>query len=81
MVLSILCLVGGSLVAVSLEGVFYGVFAGLGFGGYLFFFGRALRALPLFQVIPEGDGGPDPARKRTSETGPPRPRKAYLTAA
>ena len=76
---SLLCLGGGALLAVSLEGPLRIVLAALSFAGYLFFFAHALRELALPHVFVSGD--PDPERAQARETSPPRPRKAYLTAA
>jgi hypothetical protein len=76
---SLLCLGGGALLAVSLEGPLRIVLAALSFAGYLFFFAHALREFALPYVFVSGD--PDPERAQARETSPPRPRKAYLTAA
>jgi hypothetical protein len=76
---SLLCLGGGALLAVSLEGPLRIVLAALSFAGYLFFFAHALREFALPHVFVSGD--PDPERAQARETSPPRPRKAYLTAA
>jgi hypothetical protein len=76
---SLLCLGGGALLAVSLEGPFRLLLAALSFAGYLFFFAHALREFALPQVFASGD--PDPERMHARETSPRRPRNAYLTAA
>jgi hypothetical protein len=75
---SILFLVGGALLAVSLEGLARLLLAAFGFTGYLFFSSRALRAL-FPGLLSEDD--PDPERARTRESGPSRRRRAHLTAA
>lgn len=75
---SILFLVGGALLAVSLEGLARVLLAAFGFTGYLFFSSRAFRDL-FPGLLSEDD--PDPERARTRESGPSRRRRAHLTAA
>lgn len=75
---SVLFLVGGALMAVSLEGLARVLLAACAFTGYLFFSSRAFRDL-FPGLLSEDD--PDPERARTRESGPSRRRRAHLTAA
>jgi hypothetical protein len=56
---SVLCLCGGSLLAVSREGLLRLLFGAAGFASYVFFFAHALRALGVPRVLAEIPGGPD----------------------
>ena len=74
---SLLFLVGGALLAVSLEGPARLLLAAISFAGYLFFSSGAFRDL-LPGLLSEGD--PDPERSRAGEPSPVRGR-THLTAA
>ena len=63
---SLACLAGGALLAVSFEGALRVLFALLGFAGYVFYFGRAVRDL-LPPVLLDSD--PDPEKMRKNEGG------------
>jgi len=75
---SVLFLVGGALLAVSLEGLARILVAAFGFTGYLFFSSRAYRDL-FPRLLSEYD--PDPERDPARETSPARVGRAHLTAA
>ncbi len=75
---------GGALLAVSFEGAVRLVFGIAGFGGYVFFFARALHRIALPKVLIEGRPGPDgEIRKepRLRKTGEPVDRNHVVAAA
>lgn len=82
--ISVAFLGGGTLLAVSFDGALRLVFGIAGFGGYVFFFARALRRIALPEVLIEGGLGPDgEIRKepRLRKTGEPVDRNHVVAAA
>jgi hypothetical protein len=71
---SLLSLLGGALLAVSVDGPPRLVLAGVGFAGYLFFFCRAFGEISLPHVILEGDPDPEREREKAREASPGRRR-------